>query len=324
MTEYIIGVDLGGTRLRAARFDDDLNMLARDEVFTLADQGLDATLQRMKTLVRAMIADTPVSGIGVSVPGPMNPYTGVVVAPPNLPGWHNVPLMRILHDEFNVPVYLGNDANVAALAEVVLGAAQGYRHAIFITVSTGIGGGIITDGRMLLGREGLGAEVGHVVLVVDGRVSSLEKEAAGPALARQARARIEAGEHSQIRDLVKGDLSLISGATVGIAAEAGDPLAVSVIQRAGRMIGYGVASLLHLFNPDIIVFGGGVTQVGDLLFDPMREGIKEGCIDSAYWRDLRIVMAALGENVSLYGAGALVVTKGGIENVIKLKRELDE
>lgn len=324
MTEYIIGVDLGGTRLRAARFDDDLKMLARNEVFTLSEQGVEATIGRIKALIHEMKAEYPIAGIGVSVPGPMNPYTGVVVAPPNLHGWHDVPLRQILLDEFGVPVYLGNDANVAALAEVVLGAAQGYRHAIFITVSTGIGSGIIIDRQMLLGKEGLGAEVGHIVMIVDDRVSSLENEAAGPALAEQAQARIGAGEPSQILDMVDGDLTRITGATVGIAAQAGDPLARSIIQRAGRIIGYGVVSLLHLFNPEIIVFGGGVAQVGALLFDPMLEAIKEASIDDSYWRDLKIVMAGLGENVSLYGAGALALTKGGIENISRVKAELDE
>lgn len=324
MTEYIIGVDLGGTRLRASRFDQDLNLLARDEVLTLADQGLEATLERMKTLIRAVAGDFPIQGIGVSVPGPTNPYTGIVVAPPNLPGWHNVPLQQILQDEFHVPIYLGNDANVAALAEAVMGAAQGYRDVIFITISTGIGGGVISDGRLLLGSEGLGAEIGHMVMLVGDRVSTLEKEAQGPALARQARARLEAGEESQIREMVGGDLSLITGATVGIAAEAGDPLARSIIHRAGQIVGYGVVSLLHIFNPQIVVFGGGVTKVGALLFDPMLEAIKAEARDTAYWRNLKIVMAGLGENVSLYGAGALVITKGGVENVHAVKAELQE
>lgn len=324
MTEYIIGVDLGGTRLRAARFDHDLNMLARDEVLTLSEEGVEATIGRMKSLIRSMMGGEKITSIGVSVPGPMNPYTGVVVAPPNLFGWHNVPLRQILQDEFGIPVYLGNDANVAALAEVVLGAAQGYRHAIFITVSTGIGSGIIIDGQMLLGKDGLGAEVGHIVMLVDDKVSTLEEEAAGPALAEKARARIAAGEQSQIRDMVNGDLSLITGATVGKAAEAGDPLALSIVERAGRIIGYGVVSLLHLFNPEIIVFGGGVSNLGDLLFNPMREAIREAAIDSSYWKDLKIEMAGLGENVSLYGAGALALTKGGVENVAVVKAELDE
>ncbi|MBC7811041.1 MAG: ROK family protein, partial [Burkholderiales bacterium] len=193
MSEVIIGVDLGGTNIRAARLDQQLNFLQRKGITTEAQNGLDATLKRILDLIHEVLPTdgNKVEGIGISAPGPLNPQTGVIVAPPNLPGWHNVPLGDILHKEFNVPVYVGNDANVAVLAEVARGAATDSRNAIYITVSTGIGGGVITDGRLLLGKDGLAAEVGHMMLIVDGgRVSSLEKEAAGPALARQARQRI--------------------------------------------------------------------------------------------------------------------------------------
>ena len=168
----------------------------------------------------------------------------------------------------------------------------------------------------MLGKDGLGAEVGHMVMLVEGeRVSTLEKEAAGPALARQARARLEQGETSIIRDVVGGDLSLITGKVVGEAAMAGDPLGLSIITRAGRIVGLGITTLLHLFNPEVITIGGGVSKVGSLLFDPMREAIEQTAIDRAYWQDLRIVPAALGDNVSIYGAAALVITRGGIQDI---------
>jgi glucokinase len=222
-------------------------------------------------------------------------------------------------------VYLGNDANVAALAEVVRGGAQGYRHAIYITVSTGIGGGVISDGRMLLGKEGLGAEAGHMVMVVDGeRASTLELEAAGPALARKAVARIKAGEKSLITKLVNGDLTQVAGSVVGQAATSGDPLAIEVVRRGGWILGLGIVTLLHLFNPEIIVLGGGVTNVGELLFAPMREAIEKYALDSSYWRDLKIVPSALGEDVSIFGAAALVVTQGGQEDVRSVMAKLHE
>ncbi|MDX2160456.1 MAG: ROK family protein [bacterium] len=322
----VIGVDLGGTRLRAARLDENLQVLGRDEVLTQADEGAEATIERMKNLIAHMLPqdNTPVLGIGVSAPGPANPKTGVVVAPPNLPGWHNVPLVDILRARFGLPVYLGNDANVAALAEVVRGAARGARNAIFITVSTGIGSGMIIDGKMLLGRDGLAAEAGHIVMIVDGRVSSLEKEAAGPALARQLRARIAAGESSAAVAMVNGDLNEIDGSIVGRAAEAGDAAALAVVTRAGQILGLGMVSLLHLFNPEILVFGGGVSNLGDLLFRPMRDTIQTHALDPMYWRDLRIERAALGDNVSLVGAGALVITEGGVGDVRNVLQELED
>jgi len=317
MAEAIIGVDLGGTRVRAARMTHKLEILERQEMLTEDERGLDATLERIQEMIRGVLPTdgTPVEGIGVSVPGPTNPVAGVVVAPPNLKGWHNVPLARILHNTFNVPVYIGNDANVAGLAETVMGAAVGYRHVVFITVSTGIGSGIICDGKILLGRTGLAAEAGHMILVTGDHVSTLEKESAGPALARKARTRLEAGGQSLMHDLVDGDLSQISGSTVGRAAVQGDALALEVVRDGGHKLGLGIVSLLHLFNPEIVVIGGGVSNLGELLFAPMREAIQEYCIDRAYWENLRIERAALGENVSVIGAGSLVVTQGGMSDV---------
>ncbi len=327
MSEYVVGIDLGGTRMRAALLDRDLNIVERQEAPTNAEQGMETTLARMKTLVDGILPNDPeahVAGIGISAPGPSNPNTGVLVAPPNLPGWHNVPLVQILQKEFGHSTFLGNDANVAALAETARGAARGYRHVIFVTLSTGIGGGIISDGRLLLGKDGLAAEVGHMVMVVGDKVTTLEKEAAGPALARKARERIQNGEKSRITELLDGDLSHCTGGTVGKAAAMGDPLALSVVQRAGWIVGLGLTSLLHVFNPEIVVMGGGVSALGDLLFTPMHEAIEQYCIDPAYWQDLHIKPAELGENVSLVGAAALVITRGGMEDVAALMHKLDE
>ncbi len=313
MSEVIIAVDLGGTRMRAARLDPQLNILERTEVPTLAEQGPDKVIERMIRLIQDVwpAPGTVVSSIGVSSPGPLNPVTGVVLAPPNLPGWHNIPLAQRLQEAFGLPVYIGNDANVAILAEVARGAAQGSKHAIYLTLSTGIGGGVLIDGRLLLGQEGFAAEIGHMLLVVDGHVSSLEKEAAGPALARQVRMQIEQGRASVLSDLAQGDLARIDGALIGQAAGQGDALALEIIERAGWIIGIGIASLLHLFNPQVIVIGGSVSNLGELLFAPMLASVEAHVIDVGYVQNLRIEKAALGENVSIVGAAALTQIKGG-------------
>jgi glucokinase len=325
MAEVVIGVDLGGTRIRAARLDARLTVLERVETPTLAHEGLEPTIERIKALIRQVwpAAGETVTGIGISAPGPLNPKTGVVVAPPNLPGWHNIPLGDLLHETFHVPVYVGNDANVAALAEAVLGAGRGYRHVIYLTVSTGIGSGIIIDGEMLLGRDGLAAEAGHMVMLVGDRVSTLETEAAGPDMAAQAVARIRAGEVSIISEMVDGDLDNVTGGIVGHAAQEGDALARSILARSGRLVGLGIVNLLHLFNPDIVIVGGGVTHAGDLLFRPMRAAIEHYSIDEAYWRDTLIVTPALGEDVSVMGAAVLAATKGGVEDVASVIARLE-
>ncbi len=314
MPDVIIGVDLGGTQMRAARFDSDLTLLERVAEPTLAHQGFDRVMSRLKEVIaRVMPEDrSTVRGLGISVPGPVNPHLGTVVAPPNLPGWHNVPVQQIMRDHFGVETFVGNDANVAALAEATRGAAQGYKFIAYITVSTGIGSGIIDNGHLVLGADGLGAEVGHIPLVVEnGRVSQLETEAAGPGIARQAVEALRAGAESQIRALVNGNLDAVTAKEVGAAALAGDPLAVSLIRRAGFMVGLGIVTLMHLFNPQIFVIGGGVTHTGDLLFEPMREAARQYTMDPSYWQNVPIVPAALGDNVALIGAAALVATRGG-------------
>ena len=312
MDQVIIGVDLGGTQMRVARFNAALDLLDRWAEPTRAHEGPDRVIPRLLDLIaRAMPDDHGVvRGLGVSGPGPINPRTGIIVSPPNLPGWHDVPLRAIVEERFGCPVFLGNDANVAALAEATHGAAQGYKHVIYVTVSTGIGSGVIDEGRLLVGAQGLGAEAGHMVMLVGDRVSTLEKEAAGPAIARKAIARLRAGASSVLTERVD-DLSEITAKAIGEAAAQGDAFAIEQIAEAGHLVGLGLVTLMHLFNPQVIVVGGGVTKTGDLLFEPMRAAVREYVLDPAYYEQVPIVPAALGDNVALIGAAALVTTKGG-------------
>jgi glucokinase len=308
--DVFIGIDLGGTRVRAASMDSQLNIIARSETLTLDEEGQDAVIGRMIAQAKAVWPTNGdiVRGVGVSAPGPLNPDTGILVAPPNLQGWHNVPLAKLMTDGLGAQTYLGNDANLAALAEASMGAARGYKDVVFLTISTGIGGGFLIDDVMLVGNQGLGAEAGHIIMMVEDRVSSFEKEASGTALARQAREAIKSGEKSSILDMAKGDIEEIKGYMVGEAAKAGDALGLKLIKRCGTVIGLGIVSLLHLFNPQIVVIGGGVAEgTWDLLNAPMHEAIEKYSLDADYWRDLKIVQASLGGDVSVIGAGALAV-----------------
>ncbi len=313
MSEYVIGVDLGGTRIRVALLDSALNVLERHETSTLAEEGPDAVIGRIIDLTRIVLDKNPnVRGLGLSSPGPLNPLTGIVLAPPNLPGWHSVPLVQKLETALNVPVFIGNDANVAVLAEATRGAAKGCKNAIYLTLSTGIGGGVLVDNRLLLGQEGFAAEIGQMLLVVNGKATTLEKEAAGLALGRQARAALQQGRESVLLELTGGDIERVDAALVGKALLQNDALAEEIVARAGWMIGVGIASLLHLFNPEVIVIGGGVSNMGDPLFEPMHQSIKDNVIDDGYLQHLRIEKTALGDNVSIIGAAALVLTEGGL------------
>ncbi|MBN2471211.1 MAG: ROK family protein [Anaerolineae bacterium] len=309
METRIVAVDLGGTRIRVARLNGSYSLLNRVEEPTRAWEGPAVTIPRIMDLIAGVVAtsDHPVQAIGISTPGPIDPETGAIKSPPNLDGWIDVPLGRLVQARFpDIPTFIENDANVAALAEVQVGAGRGHRHAVYITVSTGIGSGIVIDGELFLGGRGLAGEFGHTIMVVEAdRVSSLEEEAAGPAIAAYAARRIRAGAESRITALVEGDLSAISGSVVGKAAAAGDALALEAVTRAGRLVGYGIANLMMLLNPTVIVVGGGVSTLGPLLFDPMRQAAREAVIDPAYYEQAPIVPAELGADVAIIGAAVL-------------------
>lgn len=303
----IIGVDLGGTRIRAARLTSRLTLEARAEIPTRAADGPDKIIQRMIGLIREVWpADGQISKIGVAAPGPLDPFTGVILSPPNL-GWRNVPLRDMLHEAFGVPVMVGNDANAAALAEAMIGAGRGLRHMIYLTISTGVGSGIIVNGKLHTGARGLAAEAGLIPLLYGDRVATLEDLSAGPDMAREAVRRMDAGERSSLA-MVSGELTAES---IGAAAVAGDDLANQVISNAGRNIGLGIVTLLHLFNPERVVIGGGVSQLGERIFDPIRATAARYVCDPAYIEGVDIVPAHFGGDVGLVGAGALVLTQGG-------------
>ena len=312
-TDVVIGIDLGGTRIRAARLSADLKIQQRIETLTLEEEGLDAVLNRIIQQAQAVWpTDARVIGIGVSAPGPVDPIAGILTTPPNLKGWHNVPLAKILGNRLGAKTYLGNDANLAALAEHAMGAAKGYKHAVYITVSTGIGGGVIIDDHMFVGSRGLAAELGHVIMTIDGdRVTDWEYLASGTALARQAQEALDKGGESILTQMCDS-IDAVDAKMVGAAAMAGDKLAVKLVTRVGRVLGMGLVNILHTFNPEIVVIGGGVAKgTWPLIIEPMWDTIKKHCMDSAYWETLKIVQPVLGEDVSLVGAGALALTKGG-------------
>lgn len=326
MAEEIIAVDIGGTQIRSARFDSQLQLQQRENTLTRSELGPDYAIKRIIEYIYRVLPPerAAIAGIGVSCPGPLNPKTGVVIAPPNLNGWRDVPLVEILAEEFGLPVYLGNDANVAALAEAAKGAAQGCRHIIYITVSTGIGSGVITDGKLVTGRSGLAAELGHIPIVLGGgsggKVSTVELEAAGPAIARRARQALEQGASSSLQRLTGGNLERIDAELVGKAAANGDRLALDCLAYAGRIIGLGVVTALHLFNPEVIVIGGGVAKTGELLFAAIRRTMDSQVLSDIFTAGLRLEAAALGDDVALVGAAALVATRGGNIDISALDR----
>lgn len=313
MKDNVVALDLGGTHIRSALINEEGEILARAERETLAQEGPEAVIGRIEACIRDVARGT--EAIGIAAPGPLNPWKGIIHQAPNLPGWREVPLADILHRTFKVPVHLNNDANLAALAEHRFGAGQGVNDLIYLTISTGIGGGIITQGRLLLGAKGLAAEVGHMTLEPEGPPCGcggrghLEALAAGPAIARRAVEEIEKGIETSITRLVKGELSKVTAKVVAQAAQEGDPLAHSIFKEAGFYIGLGITNLLHILNPQLVILGGGVSKAGDLIFDPIRATVKARAMPS-YQEGLKIVPLALGGDVGLLGAAAFVLETG--------------
>jgi glucokinase len=308
----IIAVDFGGTNIRAASFDSPKPPPSeQSKTPTQASDGPEAVLERLKQSIRALF---PEDGrdvrIGVGAPGPLDPRKGVVLEAPNLPGWKNIPLQETLEKTFDCPVAIGNDANVAALGEWRFGAGVGTDNLIYLTISTGIGGGIIADGRLLLGAQGLAAEVGHMTVDPEGPMCGcghkghLEAIASGTAIARRAQELIDQGHSSSLLEVYQAQGTL-TAVEVGQAAQSGDELALEVIAYAGRAIGRQLADLAHAFNPKIFILGGGVSQLGPLLFDPVHDALQAHVMHPAYTQDLKVVPAALGDDAGLIGAMVL-------------------
>jgi glucokinase len=283
---------------------------------TLAREGLQAVLGRIRATIREVLGDTDIAdvlGIGIASPGPLDPRTGVVIAPPNLPGWDHVPLSDIMHQEFGLEVHINNDANLAGLAEYRFGAGRDTRDLVYLTVSTGIGGGIICDGRLLMGAHGLAGEPGHTTVEPNGplcncgQVGCLECMASGPAIARQATAWIGQGQDSLLSAQLHGGGEL-TAEMVGKAALEGDKVAMQAVARAARYLGIGVLNLIHIFDPDRVVLGGGVSRLGPLLFDPVRTWVRDHAM-APVQREIPILPAALGDQVGLLGAVAWAAEK---------------
>ena len=306
-----IAVDLGGTHIRAASYRHSETIPLKHQ--KIKTRSKDETIfERILHLIEDVIPEgETLDAIGVAAPGPLNPLTGIVIETPNIQEWKNFPLVEKLTKAFGVPAYLGNDANLAALGEWRYGAAQGHDHVLYLTISTGIGGGVISDGQLLEGRDGLAAELGHTTILANGPICGcghkghLEAFSSGTGIAKYLEEKLKDDTvESSLRSSKKRGAEAIAE-----AAREGDPLAISAYQRAGKYLGIGVANFLHAFNPSILIFGGGVSQSGDLIFKSFHDSLKEHIFNPAYLEDLIITTVALGDDAGLLGALALVETK---------------
>ncbi|MER9353378.1 ROK family protein [Mesorhizobium sp. M0514] len=315
MTKLALAFDLGGTALRGALVESDGRIVAHASAPTLAGAGSEAVIGQIVALAGTLLREHPqanVAGIGVGAPGPLDPKAGIVIAPPTLAGWHDVPLIDILGQHFGLPVRLENDANAAALGEWRFGAGRGSGSLVFVTVSTGIGGGVVADGHIYHGRRGLAAEIGHMTITGEGdrcfcgAVGCFEAVASGTALGRRATRLTAPGDGSLLRRLSNdGD---VSARHVVEAAKAGDANALDLIEAEAQWLGIGFTNLLHLYSPDLIVVGGGLSNGFDLLVPSIRAVIQQRAMPA--YRDVPVVQAELGDRAGLIGAASLILWEG--------------
>ena len=306
---HTIAVDIGGTQIRVALYEpDSIKPVAHKRTGSLASQP--GIYERLERAIESVWPQDGVKAIGIASPGPLDPHSGTILATPNIPEWQDFPLTAKLSQHFNVPAYLDNDANMAGLAEWQFGAGKGHQDLVYLTISTGIGGGVITNGCLLQGFHGMGAELGHIIIDPEGplcgcgRRGHIESFSSGPSIARYVAEQLAAGQKSSLLSE-----PTLSAAHIAEAARAGDALAISAFQRAGYYLGIAVANFLAIFDPSILIFGGGVSQVGDLLFKPFEESLRKHTFHPHYLDNLVITKAALGDDAGLLGALALARMK---------------
>ncbi|MGQ4649876.1 ROK family protein [Lyngbya aestuarii] len=317
MPPLILALDFGGTKHTAAITSladnpgKEVNRQwhAHQRAFSPLNANANSDLKIMTSLAKKLLAGEKPSAIGVSFGGPVDFTNGTVLLSHHVPGWENMPLQQLLEEEFTTPVRVDNDANVAALGEHRLGAGQGYDSLMYITVSTGVGGGWIFNGKPWRGASGMAGEIGHTVIDPNGPVwfgkpGCVERFASGSFIAQWAREELQrkAEQGKILRNLADGNLETISTQLVSQAASQGDELARQVLEKAAWALGVGIGNAANLINPQLFILGGGVTKSGEIFWQKLRRVARETAMPEV---DFEIIPAALGDDAPLWGAVAL-------------------
>jgi glucokinase len=305
----VLALDIGGTKLAAAVVTRDGRTHGLLIEPTHPEAGYGVVLRRLWGLGRAALAASghdSVGSVGISCGGPLNPTTGVLINPLHLPGWHDIPIVGMAESEFGVPAVLGNDASAAALAEFRYGAGRGTQTMLYLTISTGIGGGAVINGAPHQGAAGNGGEFGHILVKTDGRAclcgrfGCLEAYASGTSIAERAREAL--ATHTGQSSLAS--LDFVRAEHVSAAARAGDALAGTVWAETVAFLAIAITDLVNALEPDLVVLGGGVSRAGSMLVDPIRRAVLRDAMDPVA-AVVRVELAELGDAVGVVGAAAL-------------------
>ena len=313
----VVGVDVGGTKVAAGLVDHSGKIETQARTPMVANGEASDGLAAVISAVDLLFANNPqarplIRGIGICSPGPLDPKTGVVLNPPNVPCWRNFPLAAEVEKFYRVPVKVENDANAAALAEAHWGAGRGYRHIFYTCIGTGIGTGIVFEGRIYNGRTGAAAEGGHMSIDYRGprcgcgKPGCIEVLASGPAIARRARAKLAPGQsrRSIILDLANGSVDAITSEMVGQACAAGDPLARQTLQETVELLSLWLSNIVDLLEPDVVIIGGGVAAMLSPFFGDLAIRMGEYCIISRC-QEIPLLQAHYGADAGIAGGAAL-------------------
>ena len=310
-----IGIDVGGTNVKIALVNNNGEIVYSNTVPTYANMGYEYTVNNIKDAIKNLMTETKttkndIEGIGFDFPGQVDCKTGVVKLAPNIPGWVNIPIGKMIEDEFGIPTRIDNDVRCAALAELKFGAGVGCQNFVCITVGTGIGSGLVINGKLVRGAANAAGEIGHIKLQMKdgplcgcGDYGCLEAFASGPAIVAMAQEYIKGGKSAKFREMASG--GEITPYIVAKAAEEGDPVAKRIFDIVGEYIGIGLTSVINLLNPEKVIVGGGVAECGELLLAPIRKIIKERAMTVA-GSSVEIVSAKLGNTAGVVGASMLI------------------
>ena len=314
----VIGVDVGGTKVAAGLVDAAGTILFQTRTPMVANDGATGGLAAVKAAIDSVsgkVAGEPgaprtIHGIGICAPGPLDPKTGTILNPPNLPCWRNYPLAAEVARLYRVRVKVENDANAAGLAEVMWGAGRGYSNAFYATLGTGIGTAIIIGGRVYQGRTGAAGEGGHMSIDYNGplcgcgKPGCIEVFASGPAIARRARAKVEGTRNSSLLELANGDLNKITSEMVGTAFASGDQVATETLQSTVALLSLWLGNIIDLLEPEVIIMGGGVSTLLRPFFQEISERLPSCCVNQRC-REIPLLAAKYGTDSGIAGGAAL-------------------
>lgn len=310
----VVGLDLGGTFIKVGLVNEKGKILKKEQLPSLRKKGKKAILSQMEKGIKfALKGEKNVSGIGIGTPGLVD-KNGKVFSAPNLPQWDNLPLKKLFQDKFHLRVVVENDVNTITSGEYIYGAGKGYKNIICITLGTGLGGGMILNGKLFRGSKLSAAEIGHIPICFNGpkcncgNVGCIERYVGAEYISQIAREAIKKGRKSKIKEIVKGDLKKITPRVISQAYKKGDSLAKEIWEKVGLYLGTMLSGLINLLNSEIIIIGGGIAQAGKPLFDSIDKEIKKRAFPLLA-KDVQVVPAKLGTDSGIISAASLIIGK---------------